>query len=322
VNRVLKLLCPHCLKSVSLPDDAAGKDAPCPECGQSFPIPARYNPTVSAGAAPIIPPPVPSIASEPLPNHPLPIPSLEAVPAASMPLPAGYTHSLGFAISPVVVAWIPSVGLTLILLLTLMPWVGVFPGGHAVYTQGAWRALTGWPQRDIQVEEWKLSDLPPPSVYERTHSDWLIMLPYLMALLVAVILAWTERLEYSQFATGIPRRLPLLWPYRDMMLAAFAACALLLLSVEALRGFGLERAMAAAVNEKFDDQRKAAGSETDKLVKIAYNQQLDMAKYRIELTGWFYLVMCLHILVVLAMLGRVGLERRGNKPPPRLVIQY
>ncbi|HXD88779.1 MAG TPA: hypothetical protein VN641_19975 [Urbifossiella sp.] len=304
---MLKLLCPHCLKSVAMPDESAGQEAPCPECGRSFPIPARYRPTV-APAAPTVPLP---LSPEPLPSHPLPIP----LPASAVP-PAGYTRSRSITISPCVVAWTPAVALAIIVILTFAPWVGVYPG--PVYTQGAWRAITGYPKRDPQLERLLPKDLPPPSIEDRTHSDWLVMLPYVLMLILATALAWIERLEAHERRTGIPRRLPLFWPHRQAIIAAFASLALLFLAIQTARGLGLERALDAAVREKFEAARAAASDPRE----VNFDQALEFARDGLERTGWFYLAWCLHIVVLLAILGRAGLKRRGNKLPPRLMIQY
>lgn len=311
---MLKLLCPHCMKSVSVPDDSASKETPCPACGKSFPVPTRYMPVVAPAAVP--PPPTPAVSPmpEPVPSHPLPIPHTTPL------LPVGYTRSRGITISPCVVAWTPVICLTIILLLTLTPWVGVFPSGHPVYTQGAWRAITGWPTRDFRFEDLLVNDLPPPSISDRTPSDWLIMLPYLLVLILACVLAWAERLENNKSAF-VSRRVPTLWPYRNSVIAILAGAALLLLAIEATRGFGLERAMDAAVAEKFAEARKEAKNPGD-VDKVNFRQAQELAKYGLERTGWFCAVVVLHVLVLLAMLGRLALERRGNKPPPRIVVQY
>jgi hypothetical protein len=100
-----------------------------------------------------------------------------------------------------------------------------------------------------------------------------------------------------------------------------AGAALLLIAAEAARGFGLERAVNAAVAEKFAADRKAAVLPGD-LDKVDFRQNLELAKYNLERTGWFCLAICLHVVALLAMLAKLGLERRGAKPPPRIVIQY
>jgi hypothetical protein len=233
-------------------------------------------------------------------------------------LPAGYTRSRGITISPAVVAWIPAVSLALILLLTLTSWVGVYSGEeHPVYTQGAWRAISGYPKQSIQLEEFLLKDLPPPSIYDRTRSDWVIMVPYLLALILALVLAWAERIN----SRGVQARIPSLWPYRHAIIAGFAGAALILLTVEATRGFGLERALDSAVADKFEAERKNADTPGEQK-KVDFHQRQELAKYDLERTGWFDLVLCLHVLAMLALLARVGLERHGNRPPPRIVVQY
>ena len=308
---MLKLLCPHCYKSVSIPETAAGTDVPCPDCGKPFPIPVKYNPTVGPAPIPVpLPPPPPPVVSEPLP-----VPVLD--PAAAS-LPAGYTHSRGFTISPCVVAWIPAVALTAILLLTLFPWVELTSRGHAVYTQGAWRSITGRPTRDIELEDLMLKQLPPPSLYDRTPADWYIMLPYLFVLLLAVAVAWANRLD----AEAVARRIPALWPFRHGLLAGLAGAALLLIAIEMTRGFGLERALTSAVSKKFAEQREKAGNVAGEQKKIDFYESQEIAKYGLERTAWLCVAMSLHVFVLLAMLGQIGLARRGNKPPPRIVIQY
>lgn len=307
------------MKPVAVPEDASGKDSPCPECGKAIPVPSRYNPIVAPTPLPTLPPAPPLLPKLPEPTAASVEP--EATPSAPT-LPSGYTHSRGIALSPCVVAWIPAIALTAILLLTLAPWVGVYPNGVGVYTQGAWRSINGWPTRNIQLEDLLLKELPAPSVYDRTGSDWLIMLPYILTLLLAIAFAWVERLESVNKTTGIPKRLPGVWPFRQVIIAGLAGMALLFLTLESTRGFGLERAMHAAVSEKFDAKRKEAGTSAGEQTRIDFLEGQELAKYGLERTGWFCLVMCLHVLVLLALLGRLGLERRGSKPPPRLVIQY
>ena len=310
---MLKLLCPNCYKSVSVPESAAGTETPCPECQAPFPVPAKYTPAV--GAEPVAARPAPPPA--PPAPEPAPVPTLVPAPAVDW-LPHGYTRSRGITISPNVVAWIPAVSLAAILVMTFLPWVELTSRGHPVYTQGAWRSITGRPTRDIQLEDLMLKELPPPSLYDRTAADWYIMLPYLFAVFAAVAVAWADRLE----SAAVEKRMAGLWPFRHTVLASLAGAALLLLAIEATRGFGLERALNAAVSEKFAEQREKAGNVAGEQKKIDFYESQELAKYGLERTTWLTLVMLLHAVVLLAMLARIGLARRGDKPPPRLVLQY
>jgi hypothetical protein len=302
---VLKLFCPHCYKNVMLPESAAGTEAPCPSCGLAFPIPAKYLPAVDAAPVTVpVPPPEPPPKPPTLPEAPS--------------IPAGYTHSRGITLSPAVVAWVPAVALTAVFLLTFFPWVELPSRGPSVYTQGAWRSISGRPTRDFQFEDMVLKDLPPPSLYDRTPADWYIMLPYLFVLLAAVAIAWADRLD----AAAVERLIPTLWPHRHVLQAGLAVAAFLLLSIEAARGFGLERALNSAVSEKFAEPREKAGNLPGEQKKIDYQESQELAKYGMERTTAFCLAMGLHLLVPLAMLATIGLNRRGNKPPPRIAIQY
>ena len=345
-----KLLCPHCTKLVAVPDDAAGRETTCPECGKPFPVPARYNPVVAADPLPtrgltspgspvVPPPPEPLPMSTAPPDRPAPPPGLvpPAPPSTALepPLPPtppvpsvplGYTRSIGFNISPKGVAWLPAVGLSLILALTLFNWAGSYIGGTPLWAQGAWRALAGTVDRNYKLEvatKEQLKDLPP--VLDKVKSDWEVMLPYLVLLILAAVLAWAERLVATLDRNRLPKWLrwvTAIWPYRIPLLAGLSVLLLVLLASQWAAGFGLERAMRAAVAEKFEPQRKAAANSPADLDTIKHSEEQELARYDLEHTTWFYLAVALHVLVVAAMVTRAGLDARGNKPPPRFVLQY
>jgi hypothetical protein len=325
---VPKLICPNCAKFVTVPDEAAGTTVPCPECKAPFPVPARYDPVVSV---PVAPPPPPPPAVVPPAAAPTPPPGItpEALAAVTQPTPpvgAGYDHTVGVSLKPTTLAWVPAVGLTLVLLLTLFPWVGSYVGGSAVYSQTAWRSLTGSPARNFHLEELSRQQAGwPTDVLNKVSSDWLLMLPYLLLLILAVGLAWSERLVADVNRGRIPKQAAFLgdiWTHRILVLAGLSAVLTVLLFLQAGRGFGLERAMRQAVAERYaDDRTKAAGNQAE-LDKIEFRADQELSKFNLERTAWFELAVGLHLLVVLAMAGRFWLDRRGSKPPPRLVLQY
>src|SRR5438046_1518348 len=85
----MRLIYPHCMSGVTVPDDVAGKEATCPNCGKSFPTPARYAAQplpYSAVAGPIEP-----VRTSPHPEPPTP-PAVPTAPAAppTPPAPPGY----------------------------------------------------------------------------------------------------------------------------------------------------------------------------------------------------------------------------------------
>lgn len=352
---MVKLVCPNCMQTVAVPDDAAGKDASCPGCGTVFAVPARYNPVVAAAGPPLASgpsSPAPhSVPSERVPmssvptDRPPPPPGL--VPPAYPPpgtqleprlppeppvpsAPAGYTRSFALSLSPRVLAWIPAVCLSAIFILSFFPWVGSYVGGTSVYSQTAWRAAFGGQQSRVW-QNVALADLMkrtagwPGDVLDRTPSDWLLLLPYLLAVFVAVLIAWAERMMADLDRTRLPPRLRWAsgaWPYRIPIVAGLATLALLLLLIQLSRGFGLERAFEQTVSERFAAERQANASSPQAQAAIDYKEKEELARYKLEHTTWLYLALILNILVVLAMVARSWLDRRGNKPPPRIVVQY
>ena len=360
MSPVIKLLCPNCMKSVSVPDDVAGTEIPCPECQKPFPVPVRYNPVVATPPSPVLPvvppsapTPTTSAISEPATMSPAPndrpppppglvppvypSPNTHPDPLTQLLLGDGYTRSHGITISPRVMAWVPAICLTLILVLSVFDWIGAYSAGSPVYTQNAWRALIGSVSRNLEQEKLVKSagaanpqSAWPEGVVDHVRGDW-IMLPYLIALLLATAVAWAERMV----ATLDPHRLPkqlhwvaVVWPHRIAITAGLATVALLCLVIQVWSGFGLEGAMQKAVSKKFEEKRKIASEEKNKTtspsdpVLIDFEEKEELARFKLERTTWLYLAVILHILIVLAILVRSWLDRRGHKPLPRIVLQY
>ncbi len=321
-----KLICPNCAKFVTVPDEAAGTTVPCPECHAPFPVPARYDPVVSAPAAPPPPPPaaVPPVAPPPAP--PGLVPEALSSAHAAPPIAAGYAHTVGLSLKPSLVAWVPAVGLTLVLVLTLFTWVGSYVGGSPVYSESAWGALWNTPYVNHRLESLlKQQTGWPADVLNKATSDWPLLLPYLLMLVTAVALAWTERLIANPDYTRLPKRFGFVadvWPYRVPILVGLAVLTTALLFAQSARGFGLERAMRQAVAERFaEDRRKNEGNPAEQAA-IDFKAGEELNRFNLERTSWFELTVGLHLLVVLAMAGRFWLDRRGTKPHPRIVFQY
>jgi hypothetical protein len=242
------------------------------------------------------------------------------------PVTAGYAHTVGVSLKPSTLAWVPAVGLTLILLLTLFTWVGSYVDRMPVYAQSAWQAVTGNPSRNFRVEEMLRQQAGwPADVVSRVRSDWPLMLPYLLMLILAVVLAWAERLVEDVDRSRLPRQVGFVgdvWPYRIPVLTGLATVILVLLFIQSARGFGLERAMRDTVTERFAEERTKAEGDPEKLATVEYKAGEELNRFNLERSAWFELAVGLHLIVVLAMVGRAWLDRRGAKPLPRLVLQY
>ncbi|MCX7702107.1 MAG: hypothetical protein N2039_14620, partial [Gemmataceae bacterium] len=92
--------------------------------------------------------------------------------------------------------WVPPVLLGLVVLLTLFfDWNGAFPGGHAVYTQGAFRALFGRIYIDPDGENvFKANPVKPPEgqvpLKDQVRSNLLLLLiiPLIFVTFAAAVL--------------------------------------------------------------------------------------------------------------------------------------
>jgi hypothetical protein len=70
---MIRLTCPRCLKTMSAPDKAAGKPAPCPSCGQALRVPGGLPATtLDAPAAVLVPDVPPEAAGTATPGRPRP----------------------------------------------------------------------------------------------------------------------------------------------------------------------------------------------------------------------------------------------------------
>jgi hypothetical protein len=328
---VPKLFCPSCMKPVSVPDDFAGREVTCPSCGKVFDAPAKYTPTVlgepgsqfsSTPEAPKMSPDVTAERSAPVPPPPVPpglVPAMPAAATAAPPMPAGFTRARGISFNPRVIAWLPAILLTITFLCTFAAWVGMYLGGYAVYSQGPWSAMVG----ALNPNPPLIEKMPAQANWmQHFNSDWELMVPYLLVLILATALALSDR----GLSTFDPRRVfpPLagIWEWRKLLILILAATAFALAFTHVLNGFGLERAVRKTVHDQFAKEREEAVGNRAMQATVEYKEDQELAKYNLERTSFLYIALLCNLLAVVSMLVHTGLERRGYKPPPRLVIQY
>jgi hypothetical protein len=334
------------MSGVTVPDDTAGKEATCPNCGKSFPTPTRYSaavvpdastpvagsidpvrtsphpaPPTPPASAPIPPPVPPGYVAPPLP----PVapsgflspsnPAIELTPSSG-----GYTRSIGFAISPEVIAWMPAVLLTLILVLSFFPWVGCFAGDSAVYSQRPWGAMFNLiPVTNFGLEK---AGVIPGGWLDKMRGDWKLLVPYFLLLFVALALAWAERGMHLSDPRKIPPSLEKLWPFRNAIAAACVSVMLVLLVLQIWGGFSMERAIREQLTERFEPLRQKAADKPFEKKKLDYEEELAFRAYGLEHTTWLYLALFCNALAVAALLIRIALDGRENKPPPKILLHY
>jgi hypothetical protein len=337
----MRLICPHCMSTVTVPDDAAGREAVCPNCGKPFTTPSRYAASVvpdAPAAAGAIEPARTSPHPEPPPGYAPPAPaSVPAAPPGYVPpasgsgfLPppgtspdapgAGYTRARGVTISPQVFSWLPAVLLLFTLVFTFFPWVGVYAGGTAIYWQQPWRAVvgSGWVGRNFALER---AIAISTDWLNKVTSDWEWMVPFLLCLLVATLLAWLDRAAHMIDPSRL-KRMEKVWAHRQAIIGALAAIAFIFALTQVLYGFGMQRAIRQAVNEQFAEAREKAKNDPAAEKRIEYDVEAAYRGYNIERTSWLYLALLCNLFAVLALVVRYLLARRANKPPPRLVLHY
>jgi hypothetical protein len=155
----MELLCPHCLKRVTVSDDKSGQVLNCPLCNGVFaapslaPAPGRSaapSPPPPAPAPPVVPPPAPvpnleiaatfPVAISPAPPPPPPqSPAIQPPPRVEPPKPppppGEYTRKFAFRLRPDILVFVPPACLFLIFVLSFFNWHVIMPttvGGELV----------------------------------------------------------------------------------------------------------------------------------------------------------------------------------------------
>ncbi|HSQ57988.1 MAG TPA: hypothetical protein VLM40_19850, partial [Gemmata sp.] len=166
--------------------------------------------------------------------------------------------------------------------------------------------------------------MPPDPVWLTIISlDIGLLLPFILLLLVALVVAWLDRFERSIDVRRFPR-LEKAWPVRKTTIAVAAGLALLFLLIQLARGFGMERAIRTSVrdNPEIKKAREDAAGYPSREAGVENRVEAEMAKYNLERTWWQDIAVLSLLVAVLATILSIRLDKRGNKPPPRIVLHY
>lgn len=332
---MIRQICPHCLKSVELPDESAGSEVACPACTKSFVVPKPYTPQVDPAAVqssaiplpapipmlPISPPPPPPPPIDP--NRPAPPPGYAPPPGTSPQAVPHYAGSTAMSLSPAVVSWLIPIGLTFILLLTFFPWVGAYPGGVTAYTQSFWGALGNSVTADSAAEQVMKQEA---NIEKALRSDWWILLPYLLVLLIGVGLAWADRLvtapDFAYRIGPMGTLRALVWPRRGIILGAIAVITIALFTLESIRGLGLEAAVRTVSTAKYKEEADKVDNTADRQ-KVRAKVGVEQASFGMQNGYAYWLVGLTHLAVLFAAGGRLWLDARGEHvTPPRVVMEW
>lgn len=336
----MRLLCPFCQQSLTLPDSDAGKAVNCMYCGQQFPAPQLYSsaspdPASESPPAPQAPvqpgaawnpPPSPvvetPVSEKPSPEKavPPPPPAVEGRDLPTLPPPdremSGFGHLTSLPIEPAVIRWIAPAALFAAFILTFFSWDGMFPAGYPAYTQSAWGCLTGGVSKDeVAEDELGLGK----DLEERVRMNWWL-LPYLVLLFPALLLAWAGPVV-GLLNVKLPAGLHNLWQYRPALLGVIAVVTLMFLSAQWATGFGLQRAIREKIEADFAD-KKAAANTPEKVQRVEMKEAMARGEFYVKTTVWLRLAFAMHLLAALAVVIEAGLTLRGSKPPPRVGVMW
>jgi hypothetical protein len=351
----MNLQCPSCLKPLTVPDQYAGQMMKCPLCASTFSVPAQGGGTDPLPQLPSLPPPTSTPMNPTLPvstptpaavNTPTPTPTPTTTPPATTPATTptsstssrtttarstsdGYTQSCALYFSAQVMRWVAPAAVVLIFILQFFPWVGVYPGGVPMFTQGAWGAAFGAISTDEDMatdayDDAKRQDNPPPkSVDEfieksRPPMSPLLVFYLLLFMLALVITVAALLLDLGVVAAqSLPPAIQPLLRWRWMAVAALNLVVLVFFLVQLLLGFGYESKVAseAAAQTKIAD---AKDTKTKKVALARYGAAVATVSRTVYLTFVFWL----HILAVLGAWTMYCLHDRGGKPDPKLELVW
>src|SRR5262245_8204430 len=319
----MRLLCPFCQKPITVPDSEAGKTVNCPECREQFAAPQLFTPPPQPAYEPPGRPawaPAPPATTD-TPREPVDRPqTIESRVLPEMPRPdqelSGYHKMVSLPMRPNIIRWIPPGAMTLVFLLTLFPWNGLYPAGYSAYTQSAWQCLFGSFSYDPVAE--LLMGLQP-KLEERVHSN-LWLLPYLLLLIPALVLAWAGPIVEVAKLKLTPAIEPY-WKYRSAAVAGLLLFMFLLLLLQCATGFGLQRAVDQLVDENFTLER-AAAKTPEQIQSLEMKMDGMRGSMRVRTSTALRLAILFHLIAALAAAGEFGLTFRGQKPPPRVAAMW
>jgi hypothetical protein len=300
------------------PEPAA---APSPKPTSTFGVPAAGQTTPS----PVSNVPQPQAPLPPLP--PFPSTTAPRERAASEPPKGaettGHARSIGFSISPEIIQWVAPVCLGIAVFLTFFSWNGAFPGGHAVYTQGPWRAMFGHIDTDPVGEKvLHMNPVKAPEGKTRLEDDVhmnLMMFVYLLLLLGTFALAVFFTL-LPNLSIQVPPNIRQVEPWRMLIVAGLALFLLLILGLESARGFGLENALKERAAADNKEQIENPTEEDVKKSEIKEGQFLGSLNVRhtlaLDLEFWMLLV------AAVGAAATFVINRRTDRPTPRVEFRW
>lgn len=215
--------------------------------------------------------------------------------------------------------WLGPIALTIALVSALaFSWVGSFPGGIRVFSQSPLDALfaafNGSSFDTLQTDEKAI----------RENIQWNgLLLPFFLSLLAATALAWLTVIYPQPTVTTVPA--PLAWlvafqPRRHFFLIVLTTTALIFLLIQCWRGFGLESAVHRIAQTRNSEALNAATTPYE-IQKVEIRIGQEIGHFCLQDTLASRIGVWALILALVFLLIRWWLDRRGDKPEPRLILR-
>lgn len=292
----------------SLPSMEAGISSPAPA-----PAPTSGNAEVySLTPAPVPPPPPPPPVPPPVEEVVSPQPVSLAVPVNAPTTPAG--HHLALTLSPEAIPWFAPAAATALLILWFFPWLGTYPGGHAVYTQSAFQAMYGGFSTNSVGEK----VLKVRGKLDEVISSNPLMIVAFLSMVLCLVIAW---LPVAQ--SRLQLRQPILEPLlarRTLWLATAGVLLLLVLLIQMYLGFGLEKAVRTVATRELEAQRSEA-TTPEEIQRLEISEGLAVGQYDLR-TTWWRTMAFLGLLLLLLGATLEGIVARQGDALPRLQITW
>lgn len=306
----MNILCPSCQKRVAVPDEAAGKPTPCPLCGETFTPPALTPAAIDSA-----PPPIPKPAPPP-PAPPAAPPAPATTTAPSEPSRSG-DPCCSLTLGRRWVRWLAPIGLIAAFVLSFFPWVGSYPNGSPVYTQSAWKAMRG----AVKIADPAGEDvMKKHEALEKNSSVDGLLLLYCFLLIPAALLS-VGVIATSLVDFTIPDAVQRIWRHRDLVLAVLGLILPVLLIWPLAFGFGVEKAAAQAAETTVPPLAAPAdGAKPNALEaqKRDLRRDVEVASYAIDRTCWLCLALLAQGVALFGTASILWLNRRGDRPEPRV----
>jgi hypothetical protein len=317
----MELICPHCQQKITVADSVAGQTTSCPKCSGPFTAPLLPSPMAPAGNPSAYTPAGPST------------PTGDASAAAAAPSTAGAAPGPGtdapplltpttetrprraIVLEPRVVRWIAPACLVANFFLLFFPWVGVYIGntvfgGTMLARQAGGGIAFGLTPTRADEKLFEPLTSNSPAI--------LILLYFLLMLAGLVVVAAFAAISFGppELKRKLPHWSPQLLQYRSMAVVAISVFAFLCVELHRLFiNFPIENAAQASAKSVMEDAKSGAEATRAPLADMVTTPI-------VQRTGWFSCVAFLNWLAMLGSLADVWLERRGQRAPPELILEW